>query len=167
MNGLSADGRWLGIYQAYTATLHVYSRPQLEPAAKLICMENIAGFQFSPSGDEVAVSSRGQIEFWNTQNWERTRVLTNFSGLPHVGVLVQPDTGEWWLAREPRFACLHEVGSLEPRLALPSSMSPIAVSADGRHLAMSVEARRLQVWDLVLVRMHLRELGVDWDDSLR
>lgn len=167
MNGLSADGRWLGIYQAYTQTLHVYRRPRLELAAKLTCMENIAGFQFSPSGDEVAVSSRGQIEFWNTQNWERTRVLTQFSGLPHVGVLVQPDTGGWWLARELRFACLHEVGSLEPRLPLPSSMSPIAVSTDGRHLAVSVEARHLQVWDLALVRRHLRALGVDWDDSRR
>jgi serine/threonine protein kinase/WD40 repeat protein len=164
MNGISPDRRWLGIYQGYTSTLHVYQLPGLEPAAQLDCLASIAGFQFSPAGDEVAVASRGQVEFWNTRDWQRTRVLTNFAGIPHVGVLVQPDGRGWWLAPEQRFAGLYAAGSLEPRLPLPSTMAPLALSADGRQLAVSVEARRLQVWDLVEVRRHLHALGLDWAD---
>lgn len=167
MNGFSPDGRWLGIYRGYTSSLYVYALPGLEPMAELNCLASIAGFQFAPAGDEVAVASRGQVEFWDTRSWERTRVLTNFAGIPHVGVLVQPDGGGWWLAPEQRFACLYAPGSLEPRLPLPSAMAPLAVSRDGRQLAVSVEARRLQVWDLAQVRRHLRELGLDWADADR
>jgi fructose-1,6-bisphosphatase/inositol monophosphatase family enzyme len=43
-------------------------------------------------------------------------------------------------------------------------MLPLAISADGRHLAVSVEAQRVQVWDLAALRLRLRELGLDWED---
>ena len=165
MNGISPDRRWLAIYQGYTSTLHVYHVPGLEPAARLDCLAAIAGFQFSPAGDEVAVASRGQVEFWSTSDWRRTRVLTNFAGIPHVGVLVQPDGRGWWLAPEQRFACLYTAGSLAPRLPLPSTLAPLALSPDGRQLAVSVEARRLQVWDLLEVRRHLQALGLEWADA--
>lgn len=165
MNGISPDRRWLAIYQGYTSSLHVYHLPSLEPAARLDCLAAIAGFQFSPMGDEVAVASRGQVEFWSIGDWRRTRVLTNFAGIPHVGVLVQPDGRGWWLAPEARFACLYTAGSLAPQLPLPSALAPLALSPDGRQLAVSVEARRLQVWDLQEVRRHLQALGLDWADA--
>lgn len=165
MNDLSLDGRWLGIYRGYTATLYVYQMPGLEPVAELVCQANIGGFQFSSTGEEVAVASRGQVECWSTRTWERHRVLTNFAGIPHVGLVAQPDGSGWWLAPEQRFASLYAPGATEPRLPLPSTMAPLAVSADARQLAVSVEARRLEVWDLDRVRAHLRELGLDWGES--
>jgi len=36
------------------------------------------------------------------------------------------------------------------------------VGPDGRHLAVSVNLRRVQVWDLAEVRLRLREVGLDW-----
>jgi fructose-1,6-bisphosphatase/inositol monophosphatase family enzyme len=42
---------------------------------------------------------------------------------------------------------------------------PLAVSADGRYLAVSVEAQRLQVWDLAALREQFRALGLDWTDG--
>jgi hypothetical protein len=39
---------------------------------------------------------------------------------------------------------------------------PLAISPDGRHLAVSVDLRRMQVWDLAEVRERLGELGLDW-----
>ena len=39
-----------------------------------------------------------------------------------------------------------------------------ALSPDGRHLAVSVDARRLQMWDLSEVRKQLHTLGLDWVD---
>jgi len=45
---------------------------------------------------------------------------------------------------------------------LPSGVLPLAVSPDGRHLAVSVESRHLQLWDLDDVHQQLRQLGLDW-----
>ncbi|MCC7373210.1 MAG: hypothetical protein IT581_01040 [Verrucomicrobiales bacterium] len=165
ISSVSTDLRWLGIYQGYAADLFVYQLPNLAPAAQLKCRAAIAGFQFSPDGGEIAVASRGQIEFWSTTDWRQTRVLTNHAGLPDVGILAQPDRRGWWLAKEQRFACLHHADTMEPLLPLPSGVSPLAVSNDGRRLAVSVEARRLEVWDLPQVRAFLRELGIDWSDA--
>lgn len=162
MSGVSPDLRWLGVYRGYTPDLHIYRQPDLEPVTKLTARAAIAGFQFSPAGDEIAVASRGHVEFWSTETWRPTRVLTNGT-LPYIGLLAHPDGHGWWLARdEQRFACLHEARSLEPLLPLPSAVSPLAVSADSRFLAVGVEARRLEVWDLVETRSRLRELGLDW-----
>jgi hypothetical protein len=47
-------------------------------------------------------------------------------------------------------------------LLLPTGTVPLALSPDGGHLAVSVDARRLQVWDIAEVRARLRELGLDW-----
>jgi len=42
-------------------------------------------------------------------------------------------------------------------------MLPLAISPDGRRLAVSVDARRLQLWDLTEAQNQLRELGMDWN----
>jgi len=162
MNAVSPRGQWLGIYRGYTRLLHIHRLPELTRVATLTNQGNIAGFQFSPGEEEVAVASRGQVEFWSTRTWERTRVLTNFAGIPHVGLLVQPDGSGWWLAQHQRFACLHDPRTLEPRLPLPSAMSPLALSVDGRCLAVAAEARRLEVWDLRELRERLHGLGLDY-----
>jgi hypothetical protein len=53
---------------------------------------------------------------------------------------------------------------LELLLPLPLGTYPLAVSPDDRYLAVSVDLRRLQVWDLVEVRRQLAEFGLDWRD---
>ena len=54
--------------------------------------------------------------------------------------------------------------TIEPLLLLPKGMLPLALSPDGRHLAVSVDARRLQVWDLSEIRKKLHTFGLDWVD---
>jgi serine/threonine protein kinase/WD40 repeat protein len=165
LSGFSPDGRWLGIYRGYTQQLYVYQCPDLELVAELACQGPIGGFQFPPRGNELAIASRGQIEFWNVQTWDRARTLPRFAGIPHVGVLAQPEGQGWWTGREFRFASLYDPESLEPLLPLPNAISPLAVSSDGRFLAASAEARHLQVWDLAQARERLAELGLDWRAS--
>jgi hypothetical protein len=41
-------------------------------------------------------------------------------------------------------------------------MLPLALSADGQRVAVSVDAQRLQLWDLAEVRAQFRQLGLDW-----
>jgi hypothetical protein len=158
INGVSPDGRWLAIYRPFTPELYVYRLPELVRVAKLTHPALIGDFEFSPLGDEVTISSaRAGIEFWSTTTWTRTRALTNF-----IRILYAPDPRALWLTKDLRTAGLYDAHTLEPRLLLPTRMRPLAVSPDGRHLAVSVDARRLQVLDLVEVRERFRELGLDW-----
>ena len=157
LNGASPDGRWLAMYRSFSPHLYIYRLPGFERVAKLTNQARISLFDFSPGGDEVAVSSRGGVEFWNTATWQRTRHLTNFTG-----VLYSPDARTIWLDTRFRDACLHDARTEEPLLPLPTGALPLALSPDGRHLAVSLDARRMQVWDLVSVRQRLRELGLDW-----
>jgi len=156
VNGVSPDGRWLGIFRPFGTSLYVYRLPDMKQVAKLT--QPIGDFQYSPLGDEVAITSaRGGTAFWNTTTWERTRALTNF-----IRVLYTPDARALWLTKDQRNAGLYDAHTLGPLLLLPTGMLPLALSPDGQRLAMSVDAQRLQLWDLAQVRLRLRELGLDW-----
>src|SRR5262249_4637473 len=109
--------------------------------------------------------SPGQVEFWSTKSWKRTRVAANFVGLPYVGAVFQPDGRALWLAKNVRTARLYDLRTLGSRLSLPVVLLPLAPPPHGRYPAVSVDARRLQVWDLAQVRTQLRELRLDWTDA--
>ena len=47
---------------------------------------------------------------------------------------------------------------------LPTGMLPLALSPDGRLLAVSVDAQRLQLWDLAALREEFRKIGLDWSE---
>ena len=160
INGVSPDGRWLGIYRSFGTSLYVYRLPGMEQAAKLPHPASIGDFQFSPRGDELAICSQrtsGLIEFWSTATWERTRKLPGFGRL-----LYTPDARALWLTKDARTAGLYDARTMEPLLLLPAGMLPLALSPDARRLAVSVDAQRLQVWDLHELRSQLRALGLDW-----
>jgi WD40 repeat protein len=157
ISGVSPDGRWLALYRPFSANLYIYRLPGLERVAKLPHPASIGDFQFSPLGDEVAVACRACVEFWSTRTWEQTHILPNFSR-----ILYAPDARTAWLTRDLRTAGLYEARTLKPLLMLPTGMLPLALSPDGRQLALSVDMRRLQVWDLAALRAELAKLGLDW-----
>jgi WD40 repeat protein len=157
INGISPDQQWLGIFAPYTSFLFVYHLPGMERMATLRPQANVGEFVFLPTGDEVAISTRRGVEFWTTKDWTRTRILTNFTG-----ILFSSESSTCWLITDFRTAGLYDAKTLEPLLPLPSGALPLAVSADGHHLAVSVDLRHLQVWDLEDVHNQLRELGLDW-----
>ena len=162
INGVSPDGRWLGIRRPYEESLYVYRLPQLEEVAKLTHPVSFGEFEFSPRGDEVAIGSLSAgmfVTFWNTTTWQRTRTLTNF-----CRVLYTPDARTLWLHKDWHSAGLYDARTLEPRLLLPKGMLPLALSPDGNHLAVSVDAQRLQLWDLSEIRKQLHTFGLDWVD---
>ena len=157
LNGVSTDGRWLGVFRSYTPQVNIHRLPGMERVAGLTSEANVSRFEFSPQGDEIAVASRSGVEFWSTATWQRTRQMRNYNA-----ILYSPDGRTFWLASDLRAAALHDARTAEPLLPLPRGARPLAVSRDGRQLAVSVNARRLQVWDLAEARQHLRELGLDW-----
>jgi hypothetical protein len=158
LNRASPDGRWIGVLRRSSSSLYVHRLPSLERVAKLTHLANIYDFQFSPLADEVALFSSRGVELWSTESWERTRLLTNFTR----PFLYAPDARSLWLTRHPSTAGLYDARTIEPLLLLPTGMLPLAVSADGRYLAVSVDAQRLQVWDLPQLQLQLRKMGLDW-----
>jgi hypothetical protein len=163
INGVSRDGRWLAIFGNFSSSLYVYEMPELKSVAKLAALGNIIDFDFSPSGAELAITSRTKVEFWSTSNWKRTHIVTNFTGANFTRALYAPDGRGIWLTKDALTAGLYETHTLQPLLLLPADTLPLALSVDGRQLAVSVDARRLQIWDLDKVRARFRKLGIDWE----
>lgn len=160
VNGISPDGRWLAIHRPFSSSLYVHRLPGLERVAKLTHPASISDFEFSPQGDELAIASSGKgAKLWSTRTWEITRTLPNVAR-----ILYAPDARTLWLTRDLRTAGLYDARTLEPCLLLPSGMLPLALSPDGRQLAVSVDAQRIQVWDLAELRKHFRELKLDWPE---
>jgi len=158
VNQVSADGRWLAIARPFSPDLYVYRLPGLERVAKLKHPVHISDFEFSPQGDEIAICSRTATEFWSTVSWQQTRATTRLTG---YGMVFQNDGRSFWLRRNEQ-AGLFDTETFESRLVLPDGTLPRALSPDGRWLAVSVDGRRLQIWDLVELRVHFRELKIDW-----
>lgn len=164
LSRISPDQRWLAMHRPYGSVLYVYRLPEITLVTRLTNQAAIAGVSFSPNGDEVLVGSRGQVEFWSTETWERTRVATNFIGILDHGGIFQPDGKSVWLAKDYRDTGLYHTRTMVPALFLPHGMFPLALSTDGQQLAVSVDAQRLAVWDLVAVREQFRALGLDWTE---
>jgi hypothetical protein len=160
-NRVSPDGRWAGVFGGYSTSLEVYRLPGLEPVTTLNHLANIDHCEFAPDGHEVALCSVRGMEFYDTATWTRTRLLTNFNR----GVYIySPDGRGLWLTKALSAAGLFDARTLEPLLLLPTGMLPLAVSPDGRYLAVSVEMQRLQLWNLEALREQLRQWGLDWRD---
>jgi WD40 repeat protein len=158
LNGVSSDRHWLGIFHPYSPVLSVYRLPGLQPAVTLQNLANISEFVFSPTGDELAVCSQNGVEFWSTNNWTKTRILTNFTS-----IVFSPGDSTYWLTSDYRNAGLYAATTLSPLLPLPTGILPLALDSSGRRLAVSIDMRHLQVWDLEDVHRKLRELGLGWD----
>ena len=73
-----------------------------------------------------------------------------------------PDGEGIWMVTHFRHAGLFDRRTLQPLLPLPNNVLPLAISPDGRHLAVSVEGRRVQLWDMPALRRELAELGLNW-----
>jgi WD40 repeat protein len=161
VNEVSPDGRWLGIFAPFNSVLNVYRLPGMGPAARLTERANILDFAFSPGGDEVAVCSRAGIEFWSTTSWQRTRAVPNF-----LYFLYTPDGGSGWMSKRLHDSGLYDARTFQPLLLLPSDIFPVAVSGDGRYLAVSAKSGHLQVLDLTSMREEFRKLGLNWAGQL-
>jgi hypothetical protein len=120
--------------------------------------------EFTARGDELAIATAAGVAFLETNRWTAQRNLSAaLDG--NMQLIFTPDGRAFWLARDARDAALHDLETFETLLALPAGTTPLALDAEGRHLAVSVDARRMQVWDLPEIRKQLRELGLDWAEG--
>jgi WD40 repeat protein len=158
---ISPDGRWLGMVYSFNENVRVYRLPEVHEVASLATSRSVASLTFSPDGGELTVINRGGLEWWDTTHWQLKR---RQAGTPVSASFVRymPDGSGLWMVTQLRNTGLHDSHTLELLLPLPPDVVPIALSADGRKLAVSVEMRRVQLWDLPALRTKLREFGLDW-----
>lgn len=154
---ISPNGKWLAGFEPYSPILHLYPLPSLQGATNLTLTAHVARFHFSPSCRELAVDTSQGIEFFKVDSWEHLRSVPNAIALQYM-----PDEKSFWLTHNFREAALHDAENLQTLLPLPVGSHPLAVSADGRWLAVRVDGRRLLVWNLESLRSQFQGLGLGW-----
>jgi WD40 repeat protein len=109
----------------------------------------------------MLVLNRSGTEWFDTTTWQCSR---RQPGAPVSGsyAFYTPDGTGIWMVTHFRNAALLDRRTLEPLLPLPNDVLPLALSPDGRQLAVSVEGRRVQLWDVNALREELAKLGLDW-----
>jgi WD40 repeat protein len=158
---VSPDARWLAMTYGYSPVVTVYRLPGMEAVARLQTSNLVGSVTFSPTSDEMLVLNRSGAEWFDTATWQCTR---RQPGRPVSGsyAFYTPDGKGIWMVTHFRNAALLDRHTLEPLLPLPNDVLPLALSPDGRQLAVSVEGRRVQLWDMAALRRDLATLGLDW-----
>ena len=158
---VSPDAQWLAMTYGYSPMVVVYRLPAMEEVARLQTSNLVGSITFSPTSDEMLVLNRSGAEWFDTATWRCTR---RQPGRPVSGsyAFYTPDGNGLWMVTHFRNAALRDRRTLEPLLPLPNNVLPLAVSADGRQLAVSVESRHVQVWDVPALREALTSLGLNW-----
>jgi WD40 repeat protein/tRNA A-37 threonylcarbamoyl transferase component Bud32 len=158
---ISPNGAWAACRKVGAHFENVFCLKPWDSVRFLECDAEPVAEVFSPNSDEFAVATLASITFLDTSRWEPKRRFP--VDLDRNAQLTFTSSGDaFWLTRDARTAALHDARTFHTLLPLPAGMTPLALSPDGRYLALSVEARRLQVWDMAEVRSGLRELGLDW-----
>ncbi len=155
----SPDERWLGVMYRWSPALSMLRLPEVTLAATLTNRANVGGFSFSPNGEELVVVTERGLECYETVHWQRTRELP-IRCEAFARVHFMPDGQRFWLNSDGRNSTFRDARSFEVLLSLPEGTMVLGISPNGRHLAVSVDLRRVQLWDLERVEEHLRALGV-------
>ena len=163
-NGLgcvSSDHRYVALRYPSRLWVRIFRAPDMTQMRKIDTGSEVVNFAFTPRGDQLAVATRTGVDFYDSIAWQRTRSVPMRMDT-YAKLIFAPDGETVWICNDARSAALYRVRDLKILLPLPVDTLPLAISPDARYLAVSVESRRLQLWDLEEVRKELRDLGLDW-----
>ncbi len=157
----SPDGRWMAMRHDFSKEVRVYRMPAVEEVARVQLSNFVMFIAFPTDGGEMLVIHRSGIDWFDTATWKPTR---RQPGSPVAGsfALYTPDGLGIWTVTHYRNGVLLDRRTLEPILPLPNDMLPLALSPDGQQLAVSIDGRRVQVWNLEKLRHELAKLRLDW-----
>ena len=164
MTGLgcvSSDHRYVALRRTPGRWVRVFRTQDMTSVRRIDTGSDVVNFAFTPRGDQLAIATRTGVEFYDSIAWQRTRSVPMRMDT-YANFIFAPDGETVWISNDARSAALYRVRDLKILLPLPVNTLPLAISPDARYLAVSVESRRLQLWDLDEVRKQLRDLGLDW-----
>ncbi|MBW3539214.1 MAG: protein kinase [Planctomycetes bacterium] len=163
---ISPDGRWIacGTWNDRRDRVRVWSRAR---GTRLREFDATSGafLAFSPDSRRLVVGNAEEDQFYVCESWEAgPRIPRNNSPSPRP-LFFSPD-GSLVAARiSPRLTRLLEADTLREIATFPSG-SPAGFTADGQRLIAEAPNQTIEIWDLHAIRLHLREMGLDWSASL-
>lgn len=156
---ISYGGKWLVATRA--DRMNVYTFRPWSLIKQIPVDSEILDHVFSPSDDELVMATASGVSFVDARDWKTQRRLP--AALDRrARVLFAPDGRSFWLAHDARTAALYDTRTLALVLPLTPGVLPLAVSPDGNRLLVSIDSRRLQLWDWAALRRELEELGLGW-----
>jgi WD40 repeat protein len=156
---ISFGGKWLVATRADRMNVYTFRPWSL---FKYIPVDSeILDHAFSPSDDELAIATASGVSFVEARDWKTQRRLPVALDR-RARVLFAPDGRSFWLAHDTRTAALHDTRTLALLLPLTPGVLSLATSPDGNRLLVSINSRRLQLWDWATLRQELKELGLGW-----
>jgi serine/threonine protein kinase/WD40 repeat protein len=158
---VSSDHRYVALRKPSWRMCWVFRASDMTLVQTIDGDSEVFNFAFTPRGNELAVATRAGVDFYDSTAWNRTRSLPMRMDT-YANVIFAPDGETVWISSDARSAALYRLRDLKILLPLPVDTLPLAISPDARYLAVSVESRRLQLWDLQEVMKQLRDLGLDW-----
>jgi WD40 repeat protein len=160
---VSHNSRWLAVTYPYSPEVTVYRLSDLTKVATLTASGLVARVSFTSADDELAIISRSGLEWWDTASWQRSRQEPG-SPVAEAYLLDTADGVGIWKVTSFQEKGLDDRRTLRHILPLPRRVVPLALSSDGRQLAVSADDQRLQLWNVADLRARLRELGLDWNE---
>jgi serine/threonine protein kinase/WD40 repeat protein len=162
---VSADCQWLGLRTEWDPYVHIFHLPEMQEKAAITSADDVMDFAFGPPKGDLAIATRKGLELFQTRTWTRRCVLPMPMDV-RARIIFSPDGESLWISNDAQTAGLYRTSDLELLVPLPQQVIPLAVSADGHYLAVSIASERLQVWDLPKIMQHFAELGIAWNSSL-
>lgn len=165
---VSPDGRWLALGTFHGVGLDVRDLSSTSrPPARILAPGN-GNARFSPDGRWLAWAGTSASKVFETGTWkeilsfptERNGSLPGLAAWSSGGRMlaitrqgnevVLLDSRDW-----SRLATL--------RIGFQPAVQTLTFSPDGRKLGLVHNADEAEIWDLLLLKARLRELGIDWN----
>lgn len=162
-HALSRDEQWFATVPQQGSVVRIFHLPELTTEGSLTNGAPVRALAFAPDGSTLAVLTGTSLNLWDLASGRIT--LSRPAEAGRFANLQYASDGHFLMVVESiRSGALLDARTLEPLLPLPTWTHPLAMSTDSRYLAVDVESRRVQLWELPDVRARLRGLGVDWKD---
>jgi len=162
-HALAGDERRFAAAPQHGSIVRVFRVPQLTTEAWITNGAAVRALAFAPDGRTLAILTATNLCLWDIASSRRT-LSRHLEADRFANLQFGSDERFLMVVESIRSGALLDARTLEPLLPLPTWTHPMALSADNQYLAVNVEGRRVQVWDLPALRVRLRSLGVDWKD---
>lgn len=159
---LVATGAWLSpevkVWNRAGDLIHSFDTPDTTSVA------------FSPDGRFLVIGNLEQYSFWQVSSWTQTLTIAQEKGNDFVPMMAFSPNGEIFAGTHSRnIVRLHSAATGEVLADLeppdPQMVTSISFSPDGSRLLAGEGYQATRLWDLQVLRSHLKKMGLDWEET--
>jgi WD40 repeat protein len=164
---MSPNGRWLAASTWFRNGGRLWDLESGRPVRDFAAGSSVI-VQFSPDSRWLITAERDAFHFWEVESGQPGRRLLRegLTGVP-VPIAFSADGAMMAVARSRTLIQLLNAESLKELASLEAPRSQmiswLAFDPSGTRLAAATSTPLIQLWDLGLLRKHLAEMGLDWE----